>query len=147
MTDRQNIENRLRHKMREIQHLEERLREARGYVAALREVLGLDPRTEKSMVEFARDIMLERGHEVHITDILRAMGREITRESRVSLTSALSAYARRGDIFVKTGPNRFALIEFKATRKPLPKLPKQPPDDFGQMEPEKTKSEKTDTNA
>lgn len=131
--------------MLEIQHLEDRLREARGYVSALREVLGLAPDADKSMAELARDIILKRGHDVHITEMLRSMGREITRESRVSLTSALSAYARRGDVFIKTGPNRFGLVEFKAVKKPLPKLPKQPPDNFGELEPTpEPKAEKTE---
>jgi hypothetical protein len=85
------------------------------------------------MVEQARDIILERGHSVHITELLAAMGKEITRESRVSLASALSAYARRGEIFTREGPNRFGLFELKRRRSARSKS--EPPEDFGEVEP------------
>jgi hypothetical protein len=83
------------------------------------------------MVEQARDIILERGHSVHITELLAAMGKEITRETRVSLASALSAYARRGEIFTREGPNRFGLFELKRRRSARTKS--GPPDDFGEL--------------
>jgi hypothetical protein len=134
MTDRRLIESRLRNKQKEIQYLESRLREAKGYVSALRELLGLEPTNEKSMVDQARDIILQKGHAVHITELLEAMGREVTRENRVSLTSALSAYLRRGDIFTKAGPNRFGLYELKHRTPSKGSLRSQPPDDFGQLE-------------
>jgi hypothetical protein len=134
MTDRRLIECRLRKKLKEIQHLESSLREAKGYACALRELLGLEPTNEKSMVDQARDIILQKGHAVHITELLEAMGREVTRENRVSLTSALSAYLRRGDIFTKAGPNRFGLYELKHRAPSKASIRPQPPDDFGQLE-------------
>jgi hypothetical protein len=133
MTDRREIESRLRKKEAEIHHLEDRLREARGYARALRELLGLERPSDRSMVEQARDIILERGNSVHITELLAAMGKEITRETRVSLASALSAYARRGEIFTREGPNRFGLFELKRRRSARPTS--VPPDDFGELEP------------
>lgn len=148
MTDRHLIENRLRHKELEIQHLEARLREAKGYARALRELLGLEPASDRSMVEEARDIIRDKGHSVHITELLRVMGKEVTRENRVSLTGALSAYVRRGDIFAKVGPNQFTLIELKHHKNP--KISKgQPPDNFGELEPttEVGLKQKSDTDA
>ena len=133
MTDRREIESRLRQKEAEIHHLEARLREARGYARALRELLGLERPSDRSMVEQARDIILGRGNSVHITELLAAMGKEITRETRVSLASALSAYARRGEIFTREGPNRFGLFELKRRRSARAKS--EPPDDFGELEP------------
>jgi hypothetical protein len=133
MPDRREIELRLRQKEAEIQHLEARLREARGYVRALRELLGLEAPSERSMVEQARDIILDRGHAVHITELLAAMGKDNTRETRVSLTSALSAYARRSDIFTREGPNRFGLFELKRRRRAA-KPRSDPPDNFGELE-------------
>ncbi|WP_150103234.1 hypothetical protein [Hyphomicrobium denitrificans] len=137
MADRQTIEARLRQKEREIQILEFRLREANGYARALRELLGLGPYGEKSMVDQARDIISERGHPVHIVELLKAMGREVSRENRVSLTSALSAYVRKGEIFRKFGPNEFGLRDHKPNKSrklSLSTKPRaEPPDDFGQM--------------
>lgn len=127
MTDRQTIERRLKIKEKEIQQLEDALQEARGYARALRELLST---SRTSSVDMARDIIRSKGHAVHITELLEAMGREVTRESRVSLTGALSAYARRGEIFTRQGPNRFGLVEQSqhvVDRKPVP------PDDFGQL--------------
>ena len=132
MPDRREIERRLRQKETDIQYLEARLREAKGYVRALRELLGLEAPSERSMVEQARDIILDRGHAVHITELLAAMGKDNTRETRVSLTSALSAYARRGDIFTREGPNRFGLFELKRKRR-VAKPKSEPPDDFGEL--------------
>ena len=145
MTDRNLIESRLRQKEREIQRLMASLREAEGYATALRELLGLEPASDKSMVEQARDIILEKGHSVHITELLRAMGREITRENRVSLTGALSAYVRRGDIFTKVGPNQFSLIELK--RRQPKRTQSDPPENFGELEPMEGPKQKLDNNA
>jgi hypothetical protein len=144
MTDRREIESRLRQKEAEIQQLEARLREARGYARALRELLGLEAPSERSMVEQARDIILDKGHAVHITDLLAAMGKEITRENRVSLASALSAYARRGDIFTREGPNRFGLFELKRRKSAKPRT--QPPDNFGELTPRTEDKSKTGGN-
>ena len=133
MTDRQLIERRLRHKEREIQYLEAKLREAKGYVTALKDLLGPSVHGDKSTVEIARDIILDRGHAVHITELLSAMGRDVTRENKVSLTSALSAYARRGEIFTREGPNRFGLQEADHSPKQRPPTQVEPPDDFGEL--------------
>jgi hypothetical protein len=59
------------------------------------------------------------------------MGKEVTRETRVSLASALSAYARRGEIFTREGPNRFGLFELK--RKRRERLKSELPDNFGEL--------------
>ena len=134
MMERQVIESRIKIKEKEIQYLEAKLREANGYVAALRDLLGLNSPDDKSMAEQARDIILANGHPVHITKLLSAMGREITRDSRVSLTSALSAYVRRGELFIKVGPNQFGLREL-GHRRPAAVAHSRdsgPPDDFGE---------------
>jgi hypothetical protein len=144
MTDRQMIERRIRQKEREVQNLEDKLREAKGYISALRDLIGMGNQPDKSTVELARDIIFERGHSVHITELLAAMGREITRENRVSLTGAISAYARRGEIFTREGPNRFGLLH--AAPKSRPKASTEPPDNFGELS-EAAPREKTKDDA
>lgn len=130
MRDKVFIQNMIRAKEMEIQQLEHRLTEARGYVRGLQELIGVDPGNDRSMVQQARDIILAKGRPAHITELLRAMGRPVTRETRVSLTGALAAYVRRGDTFAKAGPNTFTLVELKRTRKPTKT---EPPADFGEM--------------
>jgi hypothetical protein len=131
MDQRHKIEERLQRKEAEIQALEEKVKAARVYVQALRDVLrmlepGAGEKDESqpaatsgadivlrsgSAVAQAREIILARGIPVHIGELLVAQGREVTRESRASLTSSLSAYVRRGEIFTRPAPNTFGLIE------------------------------------
>lgn len=120
MSERKKIEDRLRKKQAEIQALESKIVAARVYVNALQDVLKLlDGDSEPSEAKLkpgsgtaqARDIILERREPVHLDDILRALGKDVTRETKASLTSSLAAYARRGEIFVRTAPNTFGLVE------------------------------------
>lgn len=124
MSERQRIEEQLRRKEAEVFVLEERLITARAYLQALRDVLRIlsgdepeeagpaeaMPRAGSSVAQ-ARDVILARGEPVHVNDLLEAAGRAPSRENRVSLTSSLSAYVRRGDIFTRPAPNTFGLIE------------------------------------
>ncbi len=148
MTERQAIEAKLRRKEAEIQSLEEKVKAARVYVQALRDVLKMLGKAEDdadtqpteavlragSAVALARDTIITRGAPVHINDLLGAQGKEITRENRASLTSSLSAYVRRGEIFTRPAPNTFGLAELGHTEE----SPREdePPRDFGKVEEE-----------
>jgi hypothetical protein len=144
MTERDRIEDRLRKKEHEIQVFEERLKAARVYVQALRDVLKLldDEPAESSpadsvlrsgsAVAQARDVILRRGEPVHIVELLEALGKEPTRESRASLTSSLSAYVRRHEIFTRPGPNTFGLIELGRSSMDAGRGD-EPPRGFGQI--------------
>jgi chorismate-pyruvate lyase len=122
MDERQKIQERLRKKEQEIQTLEEKLKAAKSYVHALHDVLLLlgdqsPPAAAESVlrprsaVAQARDVILKRGKPVHIGELLEALGKVASRESRASLTSSLAAYVRRGEIFTRPAPNTFGLIE------------------------------------
>jgi hypothetical protein len=121
MDERQKIEERLRKKEQEIQSLEEKLRAAKSYAHALHDVLKLlgvpipsaaeSVLRPRSAVAQARDVILKRGEPVHVGDLLEALGKASSRESRASLTSSLAAYVRRGEIFTRPAPNTFGLIE------------------------------------
>lgn len=143
MNERQKIEEALRKKEQEIQGLEEKIKATKVYVKALRDVLKMldkDNETEAaestlrqgSAVAQARDVMLERRMPVHISDLLSAMGRPQTREARSSLASSLAAYVRRGEIFVRTAPNTFGLMELSHDSEVEEKGP-EPPTGFGQL--------------
>jgi hypothetical protein len=143
MNDRQKIEERLRKKEQELQGLEEKLRAGRVYVQALRDILKmLDQANEPaeaaeaalrpgSAVAKARDIISQRGHPVHVNELLKALGKEVTRVSRASLTSSLAAYVRRGEIFTRPAPNTFGLSELGHVTPD--EEANQPPQDFGRI--------------
>jgi hypothetical protein len=121
MIDRAMIEQRYQKKRAEITTLEEKLRAAKAYLAALADILKLDTADEPdatesklrsgSSVAQARDIIKGRGRPVHIDDLLRAMGKEVTRDAKASLAGSLAAYVRREEIFSRPAPNTYGLIE------------------------------------
>lgn len=52
------------------------------------------------------------GHALHITKLLGEMGQPVNRKTRSALSSALAAYARKGEVFTRPAPNTFGLVEF-----------------------------------
>ncbi|MCC6982207.1 MAG: hypothetical protein IT535_02950 [Bauldia sp.] len=140
MSERDRIQERIIKKEQEIQLLEEKARAARVYLQALQDVLHLladddgESKTDSvpkagSRVAQARDIITKRGDPVHINELLKAMGLNVDRENRASLTSALAAYVRRGEIFNRPAPNTFGLIALgHSSGAPAPS---EPPSEFG----------------
>lgn len=139
MSDRAAIEERLRKKRSEISNLEEKLRAAKIYVAALEDVLRIvkDDSPEDgpaklrsgSSVAKAREIILARGEPMHIDELLAAMGKEVTRDSKSSLASSLAAYVRQEEIFSRPGPNTFGLTELGHREEDIEEV--GPPTGFG----------------
>lgn len=126
MTERNVIESQIAKKQSEIENYEEKIKAAKVYIAALRDVLKLldkpknienendDSETklrQGSAVAQARDIILNRGEPIHIDELLEAMGKEVSRDTKASLAGSLAAYVRRQDIFTRTAPNTYGLIE------------------------------------
>lgn len=107
--------------MIEIQQLEIQVREAKTYIQALQDTVKLLPRENGSAVQdfalrkgsspaLARDVLEKAGKNLHITDILKGIGKEPSRQNRISLAGSLNAYARKGIIFTAEGQNIFGLI-------------------------------------
>jgi hypothetical protein len=126
VNERQIIETQISKKQAEIDGLEDKIKAAKVYVAALRDVLKLMDKSGKTASEMedgetklragsavaqARDIILERGEPVYLDDLLEAMGKEVTRDSKASLAGSLAAYVRREEIFSRPAPSTFGLIE------------------------------------
>lgn len=147
MTERDVIEGQIAKKQAEIDGLEDKVRAAKVYVAALRDVIRLldkAGRTDSaadesetklragSTVAQAREIILNRGHPVHIDHLLVSMGKEVTRDTKASLAGSLAAYVRREDIFTRPAPNTFGLIEL-GHFEPVEELDTEPPIGFGQQ--------------
>ena len=147
MSERKKIEDRIRKKEQEIQELDIKMREARVYIQAMQDVLKILPREQKqaessadgpvslregSLASMARDAILKRGSPAHVSDLLTDMGKEDNRENRTSLSGALAAYVRKGEVFTRPAPNRFGLIELGHAA--MQHEPSDPPDDFGQTD-------------
>lgn len=123
MSERKRIEERLRKKEQEIKSFEEKIKDTKVYCQALRDILRMMEKAEEaetspettlrpgSMVAQARAILLEHGTPVHIDDLLDALGKGVTRETKASLTGSLAAYVRRHEIFTRPAPSTFGLIE------------------------------------
>lgn len=146
MNQQKKIMGRIRRKEAEIQDLEVQIREAKAYVQAMQDVLKMLPRTGAgpggaeilrtgSAAAQARDIILAAGQPVHVTDLLKEMGKEMTRETRASLSGTLAAYVRKGEIFTRPGPNVFGLVEMDEQPK-APIQADEPPDNFGTFDDE-----------
>jgi len=140
VNERKKIEQRVRNKELEIQELGEKIKAARIYMGALQDVLKLLPREAEivtlrpgSAVAKARETILRAGKPVHISAILNALGKEGTREERASLTSSLASYVRQGEIFSRSAPNTYGLIELGQSQDEFGSV--EPPTDFGQLVP------------
>ena len=126
MGARQEYEKRIEKKQKEIAELEGQLREARVLLQAYQEFLkhlSADESGGAAKAEVAlrpgtdlyktRELLEKEGHPLYITDLLKGIGKEVTKENRVSLSGNLSWYVRKNIIFTRTAPNTFGLIGMK----------------------------------
>jgi hypothetical protein len=86
-----------------------------------------------SAVAQARDVILDHGSPMQIDEILSAMGKEATRETRASLVGSIAAYVRRDEIFTRPAPNTFGLIELGHDTYGAEDEPVEPPAGFGRQ--------------
>jgi hypothetical protein len=93
---------------------------------------------EGSAAKRTRKMIIESARPLHINDILKGLGKSQDRGSRASLTSALGAYARKGEVFVRTSPNTFGLLEMGHVAGS--QSSDEPPADFGRLETEVRKA-------
>lgn len=120
MGARESLQKLLDRKQAELADLEIKLREGRAYMQALQDsikVLPRDPQDEQpdlrptSALARTRDLIRNSGKPLHISEILKLLGKPHDKKGRVSLSGTLSSYVRSGRIFTKTAPNTFGLIE------------------------------------
>jgi hypothetical protein len=121
----------------EVREREIRLREALAYVAGLEDMLKLLPKETATQAAMAlrpdsalaktREIILKAGKPLHISEILKALGKPVNHDTRASLSGSISAYVRNDQIFTRPAPNTFGLVEFEQESKPEDELPP----DFG----------------
>lgn len=127
MGARSQVEKKILAKQQEIADLEMKIQAANSYIQAMQEVLRLLPKEEAengssehlqlrhgSAVSQARDLLVKTGKPMHVTEILKGIGKENTKSQRVSLAGSLRTYARRNQIFTQEGGNLFGLVEWKS---------------------------------
>jgi hypothetical protein len=143
MGEREKVLERKRKKEAEIQELESQIKDARVYLQALDDVLRLFPREADathaatllrpgSLVAQAREAILKHGAPMHVTALVKALGRDATRASQTGIAGSIAAYVRKGEIFTRAGPNTFGLIELAKTGSAVVEAIDEPPADFGQ---------------
>ena len=142
-SSRQRIEDRIKRKEAEIQELEMKIREERAYVQALHDTMKFLPRDDDVPVESilrtgsavaeARGAILNAGRPLHISDILKAMGRPVDRKNTTGLSGSIAAYVRKGEIFNRPAPNTFGLVEMTQDQSGIEPAAaeEEPPPDFG----------------
>lgn len=138
MNIRNQLEKKIEANEKEIDSLKSELIRKESFLQGLREALRMLPRPDGetaaqilrpgSDMAKTREILKKAGNPMYIDDILKGLGRQITTNARASLAGSIGNYARRGEIFIKTGPNTFGLIAFK-DKGVQPE--DEPPDDFG----------------
>lgn len=124
MSARSQIEKKIQAKQQEIADFELQIEKAEAYIQGMQEVLRLLPREEGDTVSTeqlprhgsamakTRELLLETGKPMHITEILKGIGKENTKGQRLSVSGSLRSYARKGQVFTQEGGNIFGLVEF-----------------------------------
>ena len=116
------IEKRIEEKRQEVANLKLQLAQAEAHLNGLMEGFKLFQRTpqngqndevvlrEGGDVAKAKNFLEKHKTAFHINDILKGIGKPTDRTNRVSLSSQLGTYARKGIIFSRVGPNKYGLI-------------------------------------
>lgn len=129
MQARTQIEKRIASKSLEIVEIEGQLREAKAYIAGMQEALKLIPRENEDVLEKSPEQSLRYGsdmakaytylkrigHPIYIDEILKGIGKEVSKENRSTVSGSLGNYARRNEIFTRTAPNTFGLVEIRSS--------------------------------
>ncbi len=142
MSLKRKFERKIREKEQEVQELEHKLMEAKAYLAAMQDAMRLLPAEgvaengemnadfslkAGSTMEAVMKVLRASGKPMHIMDLIKAIGRDATSESRASVGGSLAAYVRKGVVFTRPAPNTFGLGEWG---QPVG-VEGGPPDDFG----------------
>lgn len=143
---RRKLEAKIVDKIKEIDKLQLSIAQAEAYLEGLQDTLKMFPAEGVSLaisvpslragsdLARVREILLKYGKSMHINEIIISLGKEITRNTKGALAGSLGAYVRKHEIFTRTGPNLFGLIEFGGKEvhfAPDEQVEELPPDDFG----------------
>lgn len=123
MNTRAQIEKKISAKQQEVSEFEVKIHAANSYIQAMQEVLRMLPKEEVetgsggeqllrhgSAMAQTREFLLKHGKPMHITEILKGIGKENDKAQRLSVSGSLRNYAREGRIFTLVGGNIFGLV-------------------------------------
>jgi hypothetical protein len=122
MGARENLQRLIDRKQQEVNGLEEKIRESRVYMQALQDAMkslpreasaaSVEPELRPGTAIFkAREAIRQVRQPMHINDLLGAIGKPSTKKNKISLAGTIAWYARKGQIFKRTAPNTFGLME------------------------------------
>jgi hypothetical protein len=144
MGARESLQRMIDRKQQEIKQFEDNVRSAQVYIQALQDAMKSLPRESQSggtgdatlrpgtIVYKTREVLRERGIPLHISDLLKAIGRSVDKNNRVAVAGTLSAYVRRGEIFTRPAPNTYGLVEMEnGNKKTQPIMEEELPESFG----------------
>lgn len=138
---RQKIEEKIQKKDDEIREFETRIKEGKAYIQAMQETLKLLPRDDmnansgeaqlkkNSMIYKTLAVLKKANRPMHVTEILKALGKPDEKKHRVSLSGSLGWYVRKNELFTRPQPNTFGLLNAVGSN-----IEDQLPDDFGSMD-------------
>ena len=145
MNTRKNIEKLIQKSEEELFDMHQSIHMKQAYIQGLRDTLKYLPREQSddapstlragSDLAKAQDAIRAAGKPLHITDLLKSLGKESTHKNRVSLSGSIGSYVRRKQFFTRPAPNTFGIIEEAEEARDG-----EPPDDFG-IEEEKAESQ------
>jgi len=129
------LEDKINRKQQEILEFQSKIREAQAYIQALQDAAKLLPREEArngggeaalrpgGSAHKAFQALRSAGKPLHVTEILKAIGMPNSKNNRLALGGTLARYARNKEIFAKTAPNTFTVLNSESHE--------EPPEDFG----------------
>jgi hypothetical protein len=141
---REQFQKMIDRKGEEIKDLELQIEKARTYIQALQDSMRLLPKDlapgdqlqtlrPGTALAKAQDVLKAEGKAMHITDLLKAMGKPTDKRNRLSLSGSISTYVRNGQIFSRPAPNTFGLLDLKPLPESAPRESPEIPEDFGEM--------------
>jgi len=149
MGARENLQKLADRKVQEIENLGRQIEMAKSYLQAIQDAIRSLPRDTASIGGTAnersgelrsgtvlaktKDVIQMNGAPMHVNEILKALGMEITKASRVSLVGSLGSYVRKGKVFTRPAPNMFGLAGMNSPDPPLVEQSPQLPEEFGSV--------------
>jgi hypothetical protein len=116
---REELQRRIDQQQQKVWQLQADARDANTYLQGLVDAMKLLPKEpnpnkeirlrDGSAIAEARKAILAQKRPMHISEIMPAIGGK--ESDQPSVSSGISAYVRKGEIFVRTAPNTFGLIE------------------------------------
>lgn len=135
MSIHRKLEDKIKRKEQEIQDYLTKINEAKSYIQAIQEAIKLIPKnvTDESSESKIRPgstigktlaLLKKAGKPMHMDEILVAIGKTNSKKDKMALGGSLGWYVRRHEVFTRTAPNTFGLIDKENGIE-------EPPDDFG----------------